>query len=600
MIALDTSRSMLAQDLRPSRLERAKRDIKGLLDHLEGDRVALVAFSGDARDVAPLTRDRGTLEGLLGFVAPEDNQLGGTNVAAAIEHGLALFDGRTGAHEALVLLTDGEDLEGKGLELAEEALQRKIRIYVVGVGTEAGGKIPVPGRDGKTTLLKDSEGNEVVTRLERASLEALAAKTGGAYLSAEDSPTPLEDLYRARISSIERRELEGGERRVPYDRFQWALVPGLACLLLELGLRARARVRSATGVRPRLAAALLPLALVGGEEGLSVERSLANAVRHRNAGELEAAELSARSILKEADALALGEEPRARAHFALGVITAARAAGEEAEDKAEPDWTAALEAFGSARALAGPGALRLDAIYDLGAVELERAERLRAKIPEIAGPDAAAPAQPPALPQGAQPGAPGADAPEPPPDALPLARARYLASKGWLIERLRADWQDEDVRADLELVQRRLHELERIEEERKKKQDEQQQGKDQQDPNQDRQKQDPDKQDQDQPNQDQQQQDQQDQDQQAQDGQPKDPKEDEEGKPEPSEEPQDQAAKDKEGDQASASEAEPQERLLTREEVLQLLDKLADLEKQQKALEAALRAKRRPPVKRDW
>ena len=243
VVCIDTSQSMLAQDLRPSRLERARREVQGLLDRVRGDRIALVAFSGDAREIAPLTHDRTTLAGLLKEMHPEDNRLGGTNLAAAIEHGLTLFDGRTGANEAICLLTDGEDLEGRGAEKAAEAASLGIRIYVVGVGTEAGGKIPLPTKGGGQAFLRDGEGNEVVTRLDGSSLLRMAESTGGDYLSVENSPTPLVDLYDARISKLEGRDLEGGMRRVPHDRFQWTLGLALCLMLVESGLRESSRLR---------------------------------------------------------------------------------------------------------------------------------------------------------------------------------------------------------------------------------------------------------------------------------------------------------------------------------------------------------------------
>jgi Ca-activated chloride channel family protein len=236
VLCIDTSRSMLAQDVRPSRLERAKREIRGLFDALRGDRVALLAFSGDVREVAPLTSDTRTLASLLDYVTPEDNQLGGTDLAAALQHALDLFDGRTGAHEAIVLLTDGEDLAGRGKEVALEAQKRGIRVYVVGIGTVEGGKIPVVGRDGRESFLRDAEGKEVVTRLEPATLEELARSTGGEFLSTLASGTPLEDLMRLRISRLEGRDLTATTRRVPHDRFQWPLVLAVACVLGELAL----------------------------------------------------------------------------------------------------------------------------------------------------------------------------------------------------------------------------------------------------------------------------------------------------------------------------------------------------------------------------
>jgi Ca-activated chloride channel family protein len=248
VVCLDTSRSMLARDLRPSRLERATREVVGLLERLRGDRCSLIAFSGDAREIAPLTHDRSTLRSLLGYVSPADNRRGGTDLATAIERALEMFDGRTGAHEAIVLLTDGEDLEGRAAELAGKARERGIGVYVVGIGTEDGGKIPVLDARGRESFLIGPDGEEVVTRLAGESLRAIAERTGGAYLSAESSPTPLEDLYTSRISKLEGRELEGGKRRIPHDRYQWSLALALACMLVECGLRERHVRRTNGGV----------------------------------------------------------------------------------------------------------------------------------------------------------------------------------------------------------------------------------------------------------------------------------------------------------------------------------------------------------------
>jgi len=245
VVAIDTSRSMLVRDLRPDRLARAKREVSGLLDSLRGDRVALVAFSGTARDIAPLTHDRTTLRELLDTVTPEDNVVGGTDLGAALQHALALFDGRTGAHEAIVLLTDGEDLGGRGLEAAAVARQRGIRVFVVGMATEAGGKIPVVGEGGREGFVTDPSGAEVISALAGESLAAIAHTTGGEYLAATRSPTPLEELYAKRISRMEGRDLEDGQESVPHDRFQWFLGLALVCMLAEAGLRERRASRRA-------------------------------------------------------------------------------------------------------------------------------------------------------------------------------------------------------------------------------------------------------------------------------------------------------------------------------------------------------------------
>jgi Ca-activated chloride channel family protein len=247
VICIDTSRSMLVQDLKPDRLTRARREIVGLLEKLQGDRAALLAFSGDVRDVAPLTHDRKTLEIFVDTLSPDDNVRGGTDIGAVLERALGLFDGRTGAHEAIVLLTDGEDLEGKGLAAAKTAKERNIRIYVVGMATELGGKIP----DGARGFVRDETGAEVVSKLGQDSLDAIANETGGTYIAADSSPTPLEELFEKRIAKLEGRQLFAGKERIPHDVYQWPLALAALCMILEAGLRERRGrdTRVATAVR---------------------------------------------------------------------------------------------------------------------------------------------------------------------------------------------------------------------------------------------------------------------------------------------------------------------------------------------------------------
>jgi len=235
VVCVDTSRSMLVEDMKPNRLVRAKREVVALLDHLKGDRIALIGFSGDVRNVSPLTRDRKTLRYFLEGISPTDNQRGGTDIGGALERALEIFDGRTGASEAIILLTDGEDLEERGLEVAAMARERGIRVFVVGMGTLGGGKIP----DGAGGFVRDDIGEEVVSSLAGDTLEAIADETGGAYLSAEHNALPLEYIYERRLSSLEGRREKGGKERIPHDRYQWPLALGLICMLGGAGLRER-------------------------------------------------------------------------------------------------------------------------------------------------------------------------------------------------------------------------------------------------------------------------------------------------------------------------------------------------------------------------
>ena len=234
IVALDASKSMLVPDLGRTRLEEAKRQVKALFPRLQGDRVALISFSGEARRIAPLTRDHTTLGWFLDGVDPGDHALGGTDLAAALQEALDLFDGRSGSHEAIVLITDGEDHGGRGLELAEEASRRGIAVHVLGVGTELGGKIPRP--DGGWVVGPD--GAEVVSRLVPDTLEAIARVSGGRYRGTEGSVLALERLYEESIGTMEGRTYDRGLERIPHDRFQWPLVLGLVCLITSLALRA--------------------------------------------------------------------------------------------------------------------------------------------------------------------------------------------------------------------------------------------------------------------------------------------------------------------------------------------------------------------------
>lgn len=239
VVCLDTSRSMLARDVRPSRFERAKREIGLLLDELGANRASLVAFGGDARQVAPLSRDGVALRQILDTVTMQDTRVGGTDLGRAIDFALELFEERSGKNEAIVLVTDGEDLTGEGLIAAERAADRGIRVYVVGIGTTQGAKIPISDPGGDERFLTDPDGDEVVSKLVDETLERLALATGGAYTSTERSGRPLLDLFRGPIEEVERVETLGGSSRVPHDRYQWPLLAAILLVTIEGALRER-------------------------------------------------------------------------------------------------------------------------------------------------------------------------------------------------------------------------------------------------------------------------------------------------------------------------------------------------------------------------
>ena len=242
VVALDTSRSMLVEDVAPSRLGRAKSEISALLDVMQGERVGLVGFAGSAREVAPLTRDLDTARYFLDRMSPDDNRKGGTSLAAAIRLAVDRFDEATGSNEAIILVTDGEDLTGEGLSAAERAAAKGIKVHVLGLGTELGGKVPDEA-GGFVVDPESADRSEVISKLSPDSLRAIADASGGIYLQAKGRVLPLEELYRRAIVPMEGREVIDGKEKVPRDRFQWPLGLALLALLIEAGLTDRPRRR---------------------------------------------------------------------------------------------------------------------------------------------------------------------------------------------------------------------------------------------------------------------------------------------------------------------------------------------------------------------
>lgn len=241
LFAVDTSRSMLAQDVNPDRLSRAKLAVLDLVAKLDGDRVGLLAFAGTAFLQCPLTLDadafRQSLEALDSAIIPQ----GGTNIASAIQESEAAFSLGNVNHKILVILTDGEDLEANGIAAAKAAAQRDVRIFTVGVGTTSGELIPVRNADGGVDFLKNEKGQVVKSRLDDATLRQIAEATGGFYEPLGQGGQGLEMIYNRGLASIPKQELSSRRNRIYIERFQWPLALGILCLMSEMLLRDRRR-----------------------------------------------------------------------------------------------------------------------------------------------------------------------------------------------------------------------------------------------------------------------------------------------------------------------------------------------------------------------
>jgi Ca-activated chloride channel family protein len=254
VIALDCSKSMLARDIPPSRLDRAKREVYDLLGLLQGDRIGLVAFAGTAFLQCPLTLDYGAFHLFLETLTPAYLPVGGSDVGAAISTAVSAFDDRGSREKAVILITDGENT-GAGDPLAEAADARAagVTLFCIGVGTGEG--VPVPDPDGG--FMKDRRGKIVVSRLDEKTLRKAALATGGAYVRSTAGDMDLDVIYTQEIRGRMTMEaLEGGRKQVWEDRYQWLLLLAAAALILELCLPSAAH----RGVRMLLVFLVLSMA----------------------------------------------------------------------------------------------------------------------------------------------------------------------------------------------------------------------------------------------------------------------------------------------------------------------------------------------------
>ena len=265
LFAIDTSKSMLTQDVTPDRLTRAKLAITDFVNKLQGDRVGLIAFAGDAFLQAPLTLDYDAFGESLDAVDTNTIPRGGTDISSAIQEADAAFGKESKNRKILVLVTDGEDLEAKGIDSAREAAKDGLTIYTVGVGSPAGGLIPVPGTNGGTDFVKDDSGQFVKSHLDESTLTQIAQATGGLYEPLGQHGEGLQEIYDKALASLPKEDLASRSQRVYNERFQWPLAAALGLLLAStmIGTRRRAAgIPAAKAKATRMASAVGLLGLI--------------------------------------------------------------------------------------------------------------------------------------------------------------------------------------------------------------------------------------------------------------------------------------------------------------------------------------------------
>lgn len=256
LIALDVSRSMLAADVHPNRLERARVDIMDLLGDLGGDRAGLLVFRGKANMICPLTTDRAFLRQALDGVTIDSAPRGETDLADAIRKSVAAFDGMADENNAVILISDGEDLAGRAKTAAEEAGARSIPIFTVGIGDPSGADVPAAEGSGAMKY----KGETVRSRMTETTLREIASASGGAYIplaTSSTASTTLGAIYRQHLAKIAAKEMEEMIENRLVERYQLFLVPGLLLLLAAAAL-SRGRLAKAT----RASAMVLAMVLI--------------------------------------------------------------------------------------------------------------------------------------------------------------------------------------------------------------------------------------------------------------------------------------------------------------------------------------------------
>ncbi|MCX6900854.1 MAG: VWA domain-containing protein [Verrucomicrobia bacterium] len=238
-VALDVSRSMLAQDVRPSRLEQAKFAVRDLLKMAVGDRVGLIAFAGTPFISCPLTLDHAAVQLMLDDMTPDIIPLGGTDIASTIKEAMRGFGRSADRNRALILITDGEATEGDAVSAAKTAANIGIKIFTIGIGTTSGELIPVPAEGGSREFLKDRDGRVVQTKLDEATLQQVALATKGYYVHATAGNFGLDTIYRNGIEPMAPKDFETQLMKRFEERFQWPLGLALALLMVEALLRER-------------------------------------------------------------------------------------------------------------------------------------------------------------------------------------------------------------------------------------------------------------------------------------------------------------------------------------------------------------------------
>lgn len=410
MVCLDVSKSMLAEDVRPNRLRRAKAEVLDLLAFLENDHVGLIAFAGKATVLCPMTPDFGFLRGVMERAGPGSIARGGTNLEAPIRKALDGFRGAADVSRSIILITDGEDHDSFPLEAAKAAAEKGVSVIAIGFGDEAGSEVLVTDPDtGSRAKLLDADDRPVVTRLDGETLRKIAIETGGVYVPAGTGVLDLTSIYEAHIAPLTRVRLKDHGRLVAQERYQWSVLIALVCLLASAAV---------TGRRPRPVGSPVTAkspASIGAATAiiaLATTLPLRAQIAPVPVSEAPVATEQAPTDQIDADEVSSVDDGPEDVDARLAYNEALPLLSTDKLDEAETKFSLARRHAGA------DGRTRYSATYNLGWVEVKRADRLIK---------------------------------EQPPEAL----THLQAAADWFREAVRLQPDEQDARENLEIVGRR-------------------------------------------------------------------------------------------------------------------------------------------------
>jgi len=232
IIALDVSNSMLAEDIAPNRLERAKQAISKLVDRLVNDRIGLIVFAGDAYVQVPITTDYVSVKLFLESISTEIVPKQGTAIGSAIEMGMKSFTPAENSSKALILITDGENHEDDAVQAARLATEKGITVHTIGIGSPEGSPIPVYGTAGQKSYRRDKQGEIIISKLNEKMLQEIVAAGNGVYIRSTDSRVGLNAIFDE-INKMEKQEMDAKIYSDFDERFQYMFGAGLILLLIE-------------------------------------------------------------------------------------------------------------------------------------------------------------------------------------------------------------------------------------------------------------------------------------------------------------------------------------------------------------------------------